>query len=60
VRSTTAAKIAAEAGYARYGLRGNGGDCRIGNYLGSFDDWLARYVRVKGRIDDSKGPVAKK
>jgi rhodanese-related sulfurtransferase len=40
VRSTNASQIAKEAGYTKY-VSVEEADGRIGNYKGSFDDWVA-------------------
>jgi rhodanese-related sulfurtransferase len=48
VRSTNASQIAKEAGYTKYDPTIKEVNNRIGNYKGSFDDWVT-----------SKGTVAK-
>jgi len=44
VRSTNASAIAKEAGYTKYMSEMTIIDDRIGNYKGSFDDWLTGFV----------------
>jgi rhodanese-related sulfurtransferase len=49
VRSTNASNLAKEAGYPR-----------IGNYTGSFDDWLAKYpFPPKTNLTCSNGKISK-